>query len=247
MKKNNNKPNHTRPWLDGQSYHIIRDEMLTSHAWRAASHLQRSMVTVLLGELGRHAGRNNGSLIFTNRDFQAWGFSRDAIKPNLAAIEALGLYDFKRGRPGMKGYGNARRGRIPFMPILDDDGNEIEPPSDEWARFNTTKEAKVAAKTAYKKAQSSNFRSRNRTTTLVVQKSDHLTAERNPQSSAEMPVDIGPTMSEIRPLSRSKKLTSTPLQQQPAARPGPRYVLSSDLRALACVGIGKYVAMVSDL
>ena len=200
MKKNNNSA-----WLEGKSWHRIRDEMLLSPAWKAATHLQRSMVSVLLTELGRHGGKNNGDLIFTNRNFQEFGFSRDAIKPNLAAIEALGLYAYKRGRPGLRGYGNARRGRMTFMPILDADGNEIEPPTDEWARFSTTKEAKMAAKTAYKRAQSSNFRSRNRTTTRVVQKSDHLTAKHNRQSNAEKPMEVGLAVSEIGPLSTSEE------------------------------------------
>ena len=204
MKKNNNSA-----WLEGKSWHRIRDEMLVSHAWKAATHLQRSMVFALLTELGRHSGKNNGDLIFTNRDLEAFGFSRASMKPNLAAIEALGLYAYKRGRPCLRGYGNARRGRMTFMPILDDYGNEIEPPTDEWARFRTTKEAKMASKTAYKRAQGSNFRCRNQTTSVVVQKSDHLTAKRNRRSSAEKPMDIGSAKSEIRPLSTSEEANQT--------------------------------------
>ena len=205
MKKKNNDG----AWLKGKSWHRIRDEMLVSHAWKAASHLQRDMVFTLLTELGRHGGRDNGNLIFTNRDFEACGFSRASIKPNLPAIEALGLIAFKRGRPGTKGYARARRFLLSFMPILDEDGNEIEAPSDPWARFTTTKDAKMAAKTAYKRAQSSKLRCRNQTTKSVVQKSDHVAAKHNRKLSAESPMNIGSARSEIRPLSISEEANQT--------------------------------------
>src|SRR5262245_38526929 len=134
----------TAEWLENKSWHRIRNEMLLSPAWKAASHLQRSMVFALLSELGRHSGKNNGHLIFTNSNWEEFGFSRRIIKPNLAALSALGFISFKTGRPGLKGYGKARRYRITFLPTLDADGNEIEPPTDEWARFSTTEEAKMA-------------------------------------------------------------------------------------------------------
>jgi hypothetical protein len=204
MKKKNNGA-----WLEGQSWHRIRNEMLLSPAWKAASHLQRSMVFAIVSELGRHSGQENGHLIFTNRDLKAFGFSRASIKPNLNAIEALGFIVFKRGRPGLKGYGRARRIHITFLPVLDADGKEIEPPTDQWARFTTTEEAKMAAKTANKRAQGSNFRCRNQTTSVVVPKSDHLTAKRNRRSSAEKPLDIGSAKSEIRPLSTSEEANQT--------------------------------------
>lgn len=153
--------------------------MLTSPAMMAASHLQRSMVWALVAELGRHSGKNNGRLIVTNRDLQKLGFSRDAIKPNLCAIETLGFISFKRGRPGTKGYGWARRFRITFLPTLDANGIEAEAPTDEWEQWTTTRQAKQAARAAYKRAQSSNLRSRNRTTLHVVQKSDHVATPYN--------------------------------------------------------------------
>jgi hypothetical protein len=202
--------NHTRAWLEGKPYHCIRNEMLGSHAWKAASHLQRSMVLTLLYELGKHGGRDNGNLVFTNKDFEACGFSRASIKPNLAAIEALGFAPFKRGRPGTRGYGKARRFLLPFMPIVDDDGNETEPPSDPWARFSTTKEAKQVARAAYKRASSSKLRCRKQTTRIVVQKSDHVADEHNQQSSAEKPMNAGSAVSENRPLSRSKIAYQSP-------------------------------------
>jgi hypothetical protein len=197
------KKNHSRAWLEGKSYHCIREEMLASHAWRAASHLQRSMVLAMLTELGQHGGRDNGNLIFTNRDFRAFGISYDAIKPNLAAIEALGLLDQKRGRPGTKGYGRARRILLPFMPILDENGKEIEPPTDPWARFNTTKEAKMAARKAYKRAKK---------LSAVIQKSDHVARKCNRRSSAKMPMDIGSRSRKSDHDLDLKKLTTASLQ-----------------------------------
>ena len=54
----------TAAWLEGKSWHRIRDEMLISPAWKAASHLQRSMIMALPTELGKHSGKDNGRLIF---------------------------------------------------------------------------------------------------------------------------------------------------------------------------------------
>src|SRR5262249_24120807 len=122
----------TADWLEGKSWHRIRNDMLGSPAWKAASHLQRSMILVLIGELGDH-WKENGDLKFTNRNFREFGFSFDAIKSNLIAIRALGFISYTAGRPGLKGYGKARRYRLTFMPILDVDGKEVEPPTDEWA------------------------------------------------------------------------------------------------------------------
>ena len=143
----------TAHWLEGKSWHRIRDEMLLSPAWMAASHLQRSMLFALLTELGRHSGKDNGHLIFTNSNWEQFGFSRPGIKPNLTALHALGFIDLKPGHPGLKGYGKARRYRLTFMPTINADGNEIEPPTDEWARFSTTKQAKAAARSARKRAK----------------------------------------------------------------------------------------------
>ena len=141
----------TAVWLEDKSWHRVRNEMLLSPAWKAASHLQRSMVFALVGELGRHSGKDNGNLIFTNNDLREFGFSSDVIKPNLNALVALGFIAYKAGRPGLKGYGKARRYRLTFLPILDPDGREIEAPTDEWARFTTVEEAKTAARKARQK------------------------------------------------------------------------------------------------
>jgi hypothetical protein len=148
------KKRKTANWLEDKSWHRIRDEMLSSPAWKAASHLQRSMVISLLTVLGENGGKNNGHLAFTDRILRSFGFSFGVIKPNMEVIEALGFIAFKRGRPGLKGYGKARRGRFTFLPIIDGDGKEIEPPTDEWARFNTTKDARMTAKQARKRAKS---------------------------------------------------------------------------------------------
>jgi hypothetical protein len=194
----------TADWLKDKSWHRIRNEMLISHAWRAASHLQRSMVTVLLSELGRHSGKDNGHLIFTNRDLAKFGFSRDSIKPNLIALEALGFISYLRGRSGLPGYGKARRTRLTFLPILDADGNEVEAPTDEWARFTTTEEAKMAVKRALKRS----------TSEKSVQKSDHYDSgpEIGPRSdNAQPPVErqvieiIEAECRQIGPLSTSEE------------------------------------------
>jgi hypothetical protein len=231
----------TPDWLKEKSWHRIRNEMLVSPAWKAASHLQRSMVFALVSELGRHKGKDNGHLIFTDRDLREFGFSFGAIKPNLIALSALGFIAYKAGRPGLKGYGKARRYRLTFMPMLDSDGKEVEPPTDEWAHFTTTKEAKVAVRRARNRAQSSQNRYGNRSTSVVLRKSEHLAQNGQPRVEREVP-------SNIESASQKSKhylhLGNQSLQQYATVEAGPiRYVLSTDPQArgqFSFVGRGRY-------
>jgi hypothetical protein len=203
-------------WLENKSWHRIRNEMLLSPAWKAASHLQQSMVFALVAELGRHSGKDNGSLIFTNTDFEEFGFSRCVIKPNLSALVALGFIAMKAGRPGLKGYGKARRYRLTFMPMLDADGKEIEPPTDEWARFTTTKDAQAAVQRAKKRAQVVK-------TGVEIEPLDSsaeiepLSPETQPVREPEKPINIELACIEIEPLSTSMLATS-PLPKPPTGR-----------------------------
>ena len=89
------------------------------------------------------------------------------------------------------------------MPILDENGKEIEPPTDPWARFNTTKEAKMAARKAYKRAKK---------LSAVIQKSDHVARKCNRRSSAKMPMDIGSRSRKSDHDLDLKKLTTASLQ-----------------------------------
>jgi hypothetical protein len=211
----------TAHWLEGKSWHRIRNEMLQSPAWKAASHLQQSMVFALVGELGTHSGKNNGDLKFTNRDWVRFGFCRDRIKRNLIAIRALGFIAYKAGRPGLKGYGIARRYRLTFLPILDVDGNEVEPPTDEWARFATTRDAKEAARKALLRTESVPTGTQNGPLSQVVLKTDHLTGEHNGRLSKEMPINIDVTGTQNGPLSTSMLTTHT-LGRRNQSEVGPR-------------------------
>jgi hypothetical protein len=192
----------TAVWLEDKSWHRVRNEMLLSPAFRSASHTQRSMVFTLLSELGRHSGKGNGNLIFTNTDWEEFGFSRSIIKPNLNVLVALGFIAYKAGRPGLKGYGKARRYRLTFLPILDPDGKEIEAPTDEWARFDTTKDARAAIQRAKKRAQvvktGADFEPLYRSADF-----EPLSEEAQPMSEAEKPMNIELACSEIEPLSTS--------------------------------------------
>jgi hypothetical protein len=133
------------------------------------------MIMTILAELGRHSGKDNGKLPCTNKDLVLAGFGRDYIKPTLIELQALGFIAYKSGRAGLPGYGRARRIRITFLPILDADGKEIEPPTDEWARFNTTEEAKMAVRKAKKRAKVIRIGPTVRTTSIVVRQVDHVT------------------------------------------------------------------------
>ena len=65
----------------------------------------------------------------------------------------------------------------------------------------------MAVKRVQKRPQSYKNRSRNRTTSVVIQKSDHLAAKRSRGLSAERPVNAEPAESEIGPLSSDLSLT----------------------------------------
>lgn len=208
-------------WIEGKSWHRIRNEMLLSPAFRALSPMALKILFAILSELGRHSGKDNGHLIFTNRNFIAYGIYRDAIKPGLLELEGVGFIAFTRGRAGMKGYGVARRYRLTFLPILDPDGNEAEPPTDEWTSFTTTEEAEMAAKAARRNKRNSNFRSGIRTTSVVVRKPDHLTNRRNQNVSPQVIENIESTGRDSGPLSTSVLSTPPPVVQATPSPPSP--------------------------
>jgi hypothetical protein len=179
------------------------------------------MVFTLMSELGRHSGKDNGNLIFTNTDWEEFGFSRSIIKPNLNALVTLGFIAYKAGRPGLKGYGKARRYRLIFLPILDPDGKEIEAPTDEWARFDTTKDARAAIQRAKKRAQvvktGADFEPLYRSADF-----EPLSGEAQLMSEAEKPMNIEPACSEIEPLSTSEPTSPPATRLVWVARADPR-------------------------
>jgi hypothetical protein len=231
----------TADWLEDKSWHRIRNEMLISPAWRAASPRARAMIWTIVGELGKHSGKDNDNLLCTNQDMAAAGFSRRHIRPTLIELEALGLLAFKRGRPGLKGYGKARRFRIPFLPILDVDGKEIGPPTDEWARFGTTEEAKAAVQRALKRAKilktSSAGEPLNSSSAGEPLSPDYLSSV----AANKAPKNLHSHGSAGEPLSTSRNQS---LQQYATVEAGrARYVLSADPRAMeqfSFVGRGRY-------
>jgi hypothetical protein len=128
------------------------------------------------------------------------------------------------------------------MPIIDTEGKEIEPPTDEWARFGCIEEAKMAVRRALKRQKSSRL-------VPTVEPLDSGTnggttyPENTAASCAQKPSEIGKvTGPPLEPLSTSRNHSL--LQQYATVEAGPaRYVLSADPRAMeqfSFVGRGRY-------
>jgi hypothetical protein len=72
-------------------------EMLRSDAWRDMSINARRMLDLLEIEHMAHGGRENGNLIVTFDEFQAYGIRRQVIARTIAELERLGWIEVQRG------------------------------------------------------------------------------------------------------------------------------------------------------
>jgi hypothetical protein len=122
--------------------HLI--EMIESPAWRALSLSARKALDRIEIELAHNAGKNNGELIVTRRDFTAYGVSPKAVEPALAELEALGFIRKKPGHPSPNPrHGRAARFRLTFRTGR---GGPLE--EHLWKSFKTDAAAEVAARLA---------------------------------------------------------------------------------------------------
>lgn len=135
-KKKNKQPNIPAPF----AWRTI--EMLRSPAMSVLSLTGRRILDRIEIELAGHGGNDNGSLPVTYADFQRFGIDGHAIGPGLRELEALGFIEItERGRAG-----NADH-RRPNMIRLTYRFKGDTPPTNEWRRITTIKEAKqIAAK-----------------------------------------------------------------------------------------------------
>ena len=96
-------------------------------------------------ELGHHGGTENGNLIVTYRQFEAYGIHKDSVGPARRELEALGFIEItERGCAGNAGFGKPNKFRLTFHPAegAPSDG------SHEWRRFKTIEDAERAKEEA---------------------------------------------------------------------------------------------------
>jgi hypothetical protein len=93
---------------EGESWQWFTIEFLMSDAWRTAPIYTMRFVMRLVVEHLQHAGKENGNLIVTFKDCEAWGIARKSIKTAQADAIRRGLV-----YRSQKGNASAGRGRRP--------------------------------------------------------------------------------------------------------------------------------------
>ena len=91
--------------------------MLELPAYRVLSLAAHRMLDRLDVELGHHGGTENGNLIVTYRQFEAYGIHKDSVGPAQRELEALGFIEItERGCAGNAGFGKPNEFRLTFHP-----------------------------------------------------------------------------------------------------------------------------------
>jgi hypothetical protein len=131
----------------GQQWSWWTREMLESPAWRVMSLSARRIVDRIRIELAHHAGKDNGKLPVTFRDFHDYGVDREAISPAVREAIALGFI-----RMTQYGVASNAQFRVPslfavtHLPTNDDQTRA----TDDWQRIKTVEEATAIARAARK-------------------------------------------------------------------------------------------------
>jgi hypothetical protein len=229
-----------KTWLEGQSWNAIRRDLLRSPAMAVADPRVHKFLNILGGELALKEGRNNGNLKCPFSDIEASGLRRKCIKRVIAEAIALGLLSIKKGRAGGVRYGKSHRYRLTYMPILDDEGKLISEPTDEWAEFTTTKQAREAVSRTRKRSKVSRTGGDAATTKTVVAQAPLRSMELQPSVDPKKPLQDGKGKVPMPPLLSKSKIGNhvPPLAARATAehQPEPRlhrlFALSTDPRVM---------------
>jgi hypothetical protein len=120
-----------------------RREMLESPAYRVLSQSAHRAISRLELELCYHGGNDNGKLPVTFDDFVEYGIDRASVAPALREGEALGFFRItERGRGGNREYRQPNKFYLAFAVGRE---SRAKPPTDEWRKIKTLKEAKAIA------------------------------------------------------------------------------------------------------
>ena len=127
----------------GQQFSARTIAMLRSPAFRVLSLAAHRCLARIEIEHARHAGKNNGRLVVTYRDFVEYGVCREAVAPALRELEALGLIQVtERGMAGNAEFRRPNKLRLTYR--YTDDAK----PTDDWAAIKTVDEAERIARQA---------------------------------------------------------------------------------------------------
>jgi hypothetical protein len=133
-------------------------EMLESPAYRTLSLSGRRVLDRIEIELAQHAGKDNGKLPVTFRDFHHYGMHWDAIATGIHEAVVLGFVRVTRpGRACNAAF------RIPRLFRLTYRHSEREEPTHEWRRITTMQQAKKLVRAT--RTQKHRLNSGNRSTT----------------------------------------------------------------------------------
>jgi len=123
--------------------------MLESFAYRALSLSARKVLDRLEIEFAHHGGENggqNGKLIATYDDFEAYGMDRHAIGPAINEVIALGFVEIKeQGCAGNERYRRPNKFRLTYRHSAKDH------PTHDWRRVTSKKQAQELAAEARKR------------------------------------------------------------------------------------------------
>jgi hypothetical protein len=123
-----------------------RREMLESPAYRVLSQSAHRAISRLELELCYHGGNDNGQLPVTFDDFVEYGIDRASVAPALREGEALGFFRITdRGRGGNREYRAPNKFYLTFAFGRE---SRTKPPTDEWRKIKTIKDAKAIARAA---------------------------------------------------------------------------------------------------
>lgn len=123
-----------------------RVEMIRSPAFAALALSARRVLDRLEIECCKSAGRNNGNLICTHKDFRNFDIYRDGVGPGIRETEALGFIAVERGK-AMGSSTAPSTYRLTYLPTKN------AGPTDEWRNITTHEQARAIAAAARKTAR----------------------------------------------------------------------------------------------
>ena len=122
-------------------------KLLDSPAFRAISHAARQAFwRLVVREHGRHGGKENGRLVCTRRDLEAWGVPKNLAARAIRELVAVKLVEITRA--GAAGNADQRRAatyRLTCFAAVDREGNDG---SHDYERIETDEEAIALVETA---------------------------------------------------------------------------------------------------
>ena len=116
-----------RGYLDDTAWVPHRLDMMASPAWRSRPRPLAKMIERLEIEHMRHGGKENGNLVVTYDQFEAYGVSRRAICQMIEAGQALGIIEVIKPE---NWYGDVRPPNVYRLTYIPAKGKRA--PTDEW-------------------------------------------------------------------------------------------------------------------